>query len=636
MSTPARTWRRRAPDATFESLHNEGFWRKGVLRTTRRANGGVALQVAVACMVMIVPATAHAQKKPGPEFTRQGLLITNFGAGAGADARLGRRAADEVRSRLAKLVNRREVDVISGGDIRYQLTKSGMPDDTLLDDATVRTLGRLMRADEFVVGQVDRGTQGTRISGRLVLMRDAKMAEPIPAASGSDLGVAAEQFARNLTAVRAELVPQRRCENALRDNEPLRALQHGRDAVSAYPRGVLAYVCLTWALRATGAPAAEVLDAAHHVLAGDSANPHGLESAAVALDTLHRRDEAAKFWLRLAATDTSNLELAQRIVWAMILDGNTRAVEPFIVHLSEANPDSTGFARLKWRVAYDNRHWPLAIKAGEELLARDSAATTDSVFFLRLASAYKANGQTYKALALAARGVATFPGDVKLYTLYTQFVKTEADTVVPRGIALFPKSAELLAMNAKDLRARGQLAEALAASRQALAADSSLDRGELMIAQGEMELGRPDSALVALHRALSRGEDTALVSQFALGRGNALLRAANGTKTREDYKLAMRFLALADTLRRTPQTAFLMGVAAYSITQSALSDAPKMPEKTQSCELSHLGAETLPVARAGLEAGQEVSPEAAKQFLDYLGQLEPYVQRQIDAFCPKS
>jgi tetratricopeptide (TPR) repeat protein len=191
-------------------------------------------------------------------------------------------------------------------------------------------------------------------------------------------------------------------------------------------------------------------------------------------------------------------------------------------------------------------------------------------------------------------------------------------------------------MSARELRAKGQLAEALAATREALAVDSTLERGELMVAQGEIELGRPDSALVALRRAVARGEDTALVAQFALGRGNALLKAANGTKSRDDFQLAMRFLALADTLRRTPQSAFLVGVAAYSITQSAVADAPKMTEKTQSCELSHLGAENLPVARAGLEAGQEVSPDAAKQFLDYLGQLEPYVQRQLDAFCPKS
>jgi tetratricopeptide (TPR) repeat protein len=602
-----------------------------------RANAGVAIATVTLIFTFAVLAAspAEAQKK-GPEFTRQGLLIPNFAPRDGRDLGLGRKAADEVRSRIGKLSSKREVDVISGGDIRYQLTRSGMPEDTLLDEQTLRTLGRYMRADEYVLGSVDRNPQSVRISGRLVLMRDKRLSEPLPAATGPDLGLAAEQFARSLAAARTELVPQRRCENALRDADPQHALQFAREAVAAYPHGVLAHICLTWALRATDAPATEVLAAAQEVLARDSLNPHGLEGAAVALDTLHRRDESATLWLRLAATDTANLDLTQRVVLTMVLGGSSRRAEPLIVRAADAHPDSVSLRRLEWRVAYENRHWPVAIKAGEALLETDSTTARDSVLVLRLASAYRATGQTYKALSLAARGVALFPGDAKLYTLYTQFVKSESDSVIQRGVALFPRSAELLAMNAKDLRARGQLAEALAASRQALAVDSTLDRGELMIAQGEIELGRPDSALAALRRAVTRGEDTALVAQFALGRGNALLKAANGTKSRTDFALAMRFLALSDTLRRTPQSAFLLGVAAYSITQSALSDAPKMTEKTQSCELSHLGAETLPVARAGLEAGQEVSPEAAKQFLDYLGQLEPYVQRQIDAFCPKS
>jgi tetratricopeptide (TPR) repeat protein len=607
------------------------------VKSILRANGGAAFgQLVLALFIGMVSAVPTAAQKKAPEFTRQGLLITTFVPRGTADLGFGRKAADEVRGRVSKLSNKREVDVISGGDIGWQLTRAGMPEDTLLDEQTIRTLGRLMRADEYVIGTVERAPGRVRLSGRLVLMRDRRMAEPLPAATGQDVGLAADQFGRALAAARNELIPQRRCENALRDMQPERALQFAREAVAAYPAGVLAHVCLTWALRATGAPSAEVLTAAREVLAGDSLNPHGLENAAIALDSLRRRDESATYWLRLAATDTADLELTQRVVLAMVFGGSARRAEPLVVRAADAHPDSIGLRRLAWRVTYENRHWPAAIKQGEALMAADSATTKDSVFTLRLASAYRANGETYKAISLAARGVVAFPGDVKLYTLYTQFVKSEADSVVPRGIALFPRSAELLAMQAKDLRARGQLAEALAASRQALAVDSTLDRGELMIAQGEIELGRPDSALVALRRALVRGEDTALIAQFALGRGNALLKAANGTKTRDDFQLAMRFLALADTLRRTPQSAFLLGVAAYSITQSALSDAPKMTEKTQSCELSHLGAETLPVARAGLEAGQEVSPEAAKQFLDYLGQMEPYVQRQIDAFCPKS
>lgn len=579
--------------------------------------------------------SAAAQKKP-QEFTRQGLLIANFTPRGTADFGYGRKAGDEVRSRVSKLSNKREVDVISGGDIRYQLTKSGIPEDSVLDEQSLRILGRYLRADEYIVGAVERSPKSVRLTGRLVLMRDQRMIEPLPPAAASELGVAADAFAHAVAAARAELPAQRRCENALRDAQPQRALEFAREAVAAYPPGVLAHVCLTWALRATGAPAVEVLEAAKQVLAGDSLNPHGLESAATALDSLHRRDESASYWLRLAATDTANLELTQRVVLAMVLGGSARRAEPLIVHVADAHPDSISLRRLAWRITYENRSWPLAIRSGEALLSVDSSTARDSVFMLRLASAHRANGDRYQALALAARAVAAFPGDVRLYTLYTQFVKSESDSVIPRGIDRFPRSAELLAMNARELRAKGQLADALAASRQALAVDSTLDRGELLIAQGEIELGRPDSALAALRRAASRGEDTALVAQFALARGNALLKAANGTKSREDFQLAMRFLALADTLRRTPQSAFLVGVAAYSITQSALTEAPRATEKAQSCELSHLGASTLRVARAGLEAGQEVSPEAAKQFLDYLGQLEPYVQCQIDAFCPKS
>jgi tetratricopeptide (TPR) repeat protein len=611
--------------------------RRGDVKSKVSANVGALVTIlGLACVLGVLAVTpANAQKKT-PEFTRQGLLITNFAPLGGADFGFGRKAADEVRSRIGRLSNKREVDVISGGDIRWQISRAGMPEDTLLDESTIRTLGKLMRADEYLVGEVERGPKKVRISGRLVLMRDRRMSEPLATVSGEALGPVADQFGRELAAARSELAPQRRCENALRDAQSERALQFAREAVAAYPAGVLAHVCLAWALRATGAPASDVLSAAREVLAGDSLNPHGLESAAIALDSLRRRDESATYWLRLAETDTADLELTERVVLSMMFGGSSRRAEPLIVRAANDHPDSLRLRRLEWRVTFENRHWPAAIKSGEALLAADSMMARDSVFTLRLASAYRANGDTYKAIALAAKGVVAFPGDVKLYTLYTQFVKSEADTVVPRGLALFPRSAELLAMDAKDLRARGQLAEALAASRQALAVDSTIDRGELMIAQGEIELGRPDSALAALRRAMARGEDTALIAQFALGRGNALLRAANGTKSRDDFQLAMRFLALADTLRRTPQSAFLLGVAAYSITQSALSDAPKMTEKTQSCELSHLGAQTLPVARAGLEAGQEVSPEAAKQFLDYLGQLEPYVQRQLDAFCPKS
>jgi len=44
-------------------------------------------------------------------------------------------------------------------------------------------------------------------------------------------------------------------------------------------------------------------------------------------------------------------------------------------------------------------------------------------------------------------------------TRFRRYFLLHADTVIPRGLALFPQSADLLALNAKELRAHGKIAE---------------------------------------------------------------------------------------------------------------------------------------------------------------------------------
>jgi tetratricopeptide (TPR) repeat protein len=386
-------------------------------------------------------------------------------------------------------------------------------------------------------------------------------------------------------------------------------------------------------LRATGAPVSEVLAEAEAVLRIDPGAPHALEAAATALDSLRRRDAAADMWLRLQATDSTNMELAERVIFALAEGGNSRRAEPLVVKLSEAQPENLRLVRQKWRVANDNRHWSLAVAAGEKLLSSDADAPRDSIFFLRLATAYRANGQTFKAMETVARGVAAFPGDPRMYALYTQFVKTENDSVLPRGLALFPNHAALLALNAREQRARGQLAEALESSRKAVELDSTIAQGRLLVAQAEMELGRPDSALRTLSRAVAAGEDSGTVANFALSKGNTLLRAANGTEARADFQLAMRFLAFADSLQSTPQTKFVLGAAALKVAQTALTEAPKVTPKEESCAMSRVGQDAIPLARASLQAAQEIAGDAARQFLEYLDQLVPFADKQITAYC---
>lgn len=609
--------------------------------------------------VALSPREMHAQKAP-LEFTRQGLLITPLAPGQGADFKLGKKAADALRSAATRLANKKETDVISGGDIRDKLERSGYPTETPLDFRDLMMLGREMRADEYILGEVRKTPAGITIDASLHLMRDRRMRQPLVRATHVDLDKAAEVVAADLANARKQLVYQRRCENSLREGKSTQAVAHGREGAAVYSRGILARTCLVVALRVSHAPATEVLSVAREILAVDSMNAHALDAGATALDSLHLREEAATLWLRLAETDTADLELTQRVVFSMVEGGNSKRAEPLITRVSDAHPEDLGLLRQKWRVQADNRNWAKAVETGERLLTIDSLARGDSSFVLRLAGAYRAADMPYRALETAAKGVRWFPTDARLYTLYATLVRGESEIVVSRGLQLFPKSAELYAINARDLKAKGKLEESLAASKAAVNLDSTISQGQLVVAQTELDLGRPDSALATVRRALSVGEDRALVANWSLSKGNTFFRAANGTKRREDFQLAMRFLVLADSLAPSPQSKFLLGASAFSVTQSALTDAPKaagvvdsagqpiappkgrptpamvalqVEQKARGCELARLGSETLPIARTGLEGGSEIQPDAAKQYLDYLAQLEPFVQKQIAAFC---
>lgn len=580
---------------------------------------------------------AHAQRgeRPAQEFTRQGLLIVNFAPGPGADVELGRDAGNAVRSRVDKLLNDREVDVVSRGKIDYEMRRSGYDPDSTVSLVIIPPLGRLVRADEFLLGEVSRAPGRLRLSGELVLLRDQRLRQPLPTAVAPTLDSAVQLFAQSITAARTQLNPQRRCENALRAGQVERALAAAREGVARFPRSTIARTCLIWVLRRMRAPPAQVLSVAQQVLAIDSMSAHAVEAAAIALDSLGRRDEAGTMWLRFANTDTANMDLALRVSYALFDDGNAARAEPFIVRVAHAHPEDIRLIQQQWHIAYANKSWARAIEAAEIMLERDSVARNDSVFYLRLATAYHAAGKPLEAIETATHGVLRFPNDARMYALYSQYIKSEADTVIPRGLARFPHSADLLALNAQELRAKGKNAESLAAMKQAVALDSTMAQGELVIAQLEIDLGRPDSALVALRRAVASGEDSAVVAEFALARGNTLYRAADATRASKDFALALRFLAFADTIRSSQQSRFLLGAAALGVAQAALTEATTLPDTTESCRLARVGAEMLPVARTALTQEQDAFGDAAKQALDYLQQLHPYADQELAAYCPK-
>ena len=577
-------------------------------------------------LVVLVPSATRLGAQRQQEFTQQGLLVSPFKSG---DRKVGNKAADEIRGRIEKAANKRELDVIDERSMSTALFNAGFPPEMVPDLSQVRALSRYLRADEYLMGSVDRTPAGYRVSARLILARDVRMQQPIPETVDADIERAAARVASAVMEARRQLVPQRRCENAMREGRPTQAIEAAREGVRAYPRSTLARRCLLAGYLAVGTSADTVLATVNDILRVDSLSFYALEGAAKAYDLLKNKDRAAEMWIRLQRTDTADVELAERVISALLYNGNSVKAEPLVTRISESMPEHLPIMRLRWQVLFANKSWKEAARVGQILLTTDTLSSKDSTFVLRLATAHKANGDAVRAVEIAARGLQQFPNDPRLFSTYVQFVRGEAVDGLSRGLAQFPTNAEFKIMQSQDLKTRGKAEESVDAMREALALDSTIQHGHLQLARAQAELGQNDSAFATLKRALSVGEDSTLVAQFALSRGNTLLRAANSTKQRPDYLLAMRFLSLADSVRNSPQAKFLVGIASLSVAQSAATEAPK----TKDCELSRLGFDMIAIAQPNLAAGADIAADAVKQYQDYLGQLQPVSAKQVEVFC---
>jgi hypothetical protein len=174
----------------------------------------------------------------------------------------------------------------------------------------------------------------------------------------------------------------------------------------------------------------------------------------------------------------------------------------------------------------------------------------------------------------------------------------------------------------------------LDATRQLVLLDSATKHGHVAIAQYQIELNRPDSALASLHAALASGDDSTFVATFALAKGNALYQAAaGGSQSNADLAAALRMLAFADSVQTSEQARFLTGVAALAVAQTALKESMKLTDKGESCKRVRVAADVIPLARTGLHAGEASFAETAKQSLDLLDQIDPYAQQQLKVLC---
>ncbi len=573
--------------------------------------------------LLMLAAPLRAQDK----FVTQILMVPTF---RGADRDAAHEAADIVRNRVADAFHNKGLRVVSAGSVENWLEKSGYNEDMPLLPAEREMVARHFRTDEEVVGTVTPADSGYRVDAQIILTRDPRMVQPITAVARS-VRDAAEAVARDVIAARSQMVPLRECENAVRAGAFDKAAALAARAIAAYPPATLARACLLSALGSMpGDHADSVVAVARALLVRWPASPIALEYLATTLDAKGDAAGAGEAWVRLLDTDSLNASLIRRVVDALSREGNATLAEPLIVRGAKAHPDDLELLKLEWLVHLATSNWKAAVATGQRLEARDEASKVDPDFYRRLASAYRADSQPVRALMTVATGVTRFPDDAPLYSLYVQLLRQEHQAALTRGLARFPETADLHVIASQTLKDQGAVAQAVGEIRVALAVNPRLPHGWLQLADDEMALQHPDSALAALDAALANGESTGTVAQFALARGNALYASANGTKRRADFEHARQFLQLANRLVPTPESAFLLGASALSVSQAAATEAPA----AKSCELVRLADSTLAEAETNLATGRSVAPDAAQQFLDYASTLRPYVASQLKALCP--
>ncbi len=561
-----------------------------------------------------------------PRFTTQVLIVPAF---LGADRGAAGRGADIVRSRLAGAFPKSELRVISGGDMDDWFRRSGFDENPALSEGELKEMAKKFRADERITGTLTHEADGSyRVEASLALVRDLRLSQPIVARAAT-APLAAEAVAAEAIAARRQLSPLRQCENADRAGNAREAAAAATAAITAYPRAVPARICLLNALSHLEVSADSVVAVSRATLALAPENAVALEDLAQALDAKGQAREAAPVWTKLLTTDSTNDAMIERVVNALAREGLPSLAAPIIDRGTDTHPDNLPLLKLRWLVHLAENDWKGAITAGEQMLARDQAAQSDPDFYVRLATALRSDGKSERALAVAATAVAKFPESASLYVMYLQLLKSEGDSALQRGLAAFPDNAELHVFAAQSFKGSGNGAAALAETKRALAVNPKLPHGYLQLAQLEIDAGEPDSAFVAMESASKMGEDSTTVAQFALARGNALFKAAGTTQKRDDFQRAVKFLAFAAHITPTPEAKFLIGASALSIGQSAATEAA--PAK--SCELTKLADSSLTDAEINLVAGGAAAPDAAKQYLDYVAKLRPYVDEELKNFC---
>jgi tetratricopeptide (TPR) repeat protein len=549
-----------------------------------------ALGLAVAALLTAVGSSAEAQQKTGER-----VMIPTLQS---SDKELGGQAAEAIRNQLQKQTNVRDLVVVPKADIVNSLTSSGYSPTEALAPGDAKALATLVRAPQYLDGVVTKTPAGFKIDSRLIISRDMSRGQVLPSAQAAKLDDAASQVAKSIKDARRQLAGEEACHNAVAQGKYQEGVAAARSAMAGYPNANIAAACLVDAYAGLKMDDS-VIAISERIRASDPRNTIALRRLAEAYQTRNDTTNELKVLGALAAADPTNIKMVQDVVASFGQLGHAQDAVPLVRDLVQSNPGDPELLKLAWVVYLNAKDYQDAVNTGTELVRVDTAAATAD-YFARLAGAYSAMGQKQKASETAARGFAKFPGDPNLQ--------------------LF---------NAQALYQSGQLQMALDAAKKAVAANPKNAPGYFLLATVQDSLNQYDDLYNTIQTAKTNGVEPGTLAQLALKQGSDAYKAGQASKDRADFQRAIKFLQQSDQLQTSADAKFLLGASAFSLGQSATTDAIDK----KSCDLARTARDAFNLASINLPAGGQKYPNEAAQLMTAIPQFTPAVDSEIKRFC---
>jgi tetratricopeptide (TPR) repeat protein len=571
--------------------------------TARSRVAIAAAQMVVAIGFSVGVAGAQAPPKQHDADALKLLVVPAFNG----DKSVACKAAMEFRDKIDDDLDNRHLWIVSRSNIEETLKASGFPVCDPITPSDAKQLASQLRADAYVDGTISKVAAlpapatgpGVKLDAKLVLARGPEFAQPLPTAEGRDAGAVAKQVSKSLEAALKQIPGEDKCYKSAGQQQYAAALAAAQTAITAYPQSTLARLCIANVYAAQKLPPDSILSATKPILAIDPHNRRSLELAGQAYYDKKDNENAVKTWTELIAGDPSNSELVERIVTLIVQSGHAEAALPIMDTVVKANQGDPKLLELQYRLLIVTKHFDKAIPIGEEVVKEDTSFA-DTLFYQRQTLAYIGDSADAKAAETAAKGMAKFPNNETLPLL-----------------------------DAQELVKAGQVAQAKQQLLQILQKNPKNANAAQILLTIYAQAGNPDSTLWAIHQAVTAGVPPANAAAIALSQGNTYYRKGNAAKNRDTLDIAIKFLAYSDSLSPDTKPKFLMGasafIAGYGVAQEA--------SKEKSCPLAKAATDYFVITQSNVPAGLQDFPDAAKQILQGLQQLNPFVAKEVKAFC---